>query len=219
MIFHSGAHGIFEKFQHDVVQMSWDIGKCHIQPSRYDNLRSISILPRTHERRIINRPLHNLVRTRLTTYNPNIILHRRLSQTQILPYQNAYPNPRNVKPVQKRVRRLHQLELNGIPPHLYFFIGHGLLPLALAPVVVSPQQRTFSYRRAEFERPPRHLDEHAAVSLVHVLQYLGEFAFPFLLPLARRRVFVHAQHLHEGRGVQFLHLLDRSHILQERHAG
>lgn len=190
----------------------------HIQPPRDDNLRSIPILPRTHKRRIVNRPLDNLIGTRPTANDPHVTLHGRLPQTQILPDQDPNPDPRNIKPIQKGVRALHEFELHGIPPGLQFPLLHRrqLGPLALAAVVVSREERPLPDRRAEFEGPPRHLDQDAAVSLVDVLQDPGEV--PFFIE-GGDDLGGGGEDFEEGGGVEVLDLLDGGHLGEEGDAG
>mmetsp|Transcript_10447 Transcript_10447/g.22510 ORF Transcript_10447/g.22510 Transcript_10447/m.22510 type:complete len:474 (+) Transcript_10447:281-1702(+) len=218
VVFDSGSHGVFEEFEHDVVEVGWYVGEGHIQPPRDDNFRSIPILPRTHKRRIVNGPLDNLIRTRPTANDPHVTLHGRLPQTQILPDQDPNPNPRNIKPIQKGVRALHEFELHGIPPGLQFPLFHRrqLGPLALAAVVISREERPLPNRRAEFEGPPRHLDQDAPVSLVDVLQDPGEV--PFFVE-GGDDLGGGGEDFEEGGGVEVLDLLDGGHLGEEGDAG
>eukprot|EP00804_Cyclotella_cryptica_P020305 CCRYP_014048-RF/>CCRYP_014048-RF protein AED:0.47 eAED:0.47 QI:0/0/0/1/0/0/2/0/155 len=151
------------------------------------------------------------LRTRLTTNNSHIILHRRLPQTQILPNQHTYPNPRNIKPIQKGMRRLHQLKLHRIPTSRQIRTRRRLGPV-IAPIVVTPQQHPPSYRGTQFKRPPRHLYQDTPVPLVNIFENGGKFGLPCELPLARGRMFGHGEYFEEGGGVEFLDLLYGFHV-------
>lgn len=188
--------------------MCRNIWKRHVQPSRDDNLRSIPVLPRAHERSIVDRALDDLVRTRLAADDADVILHRRLPQAQVLADEDAYAYAGDVEPVQERVGRFHQLELDGVPPYLDLGVGERRAPPARA--VALPEEGAVPYRRAQLERAPGHLDEHGGVALVDVLQDFGESDLPRFLsvPLALGRgLLVQRQYFEEGGGVQLLDLL------------
>ena len=74
------------------------------------------VLLRAHERGILNRPLHDIAGIRLAADDTHVMLRGRLPQAQELPDKDADPDPRDVEPVEERVRRHQRLELRGVLP-------------------------------------------------------------------------------------------------------
>ena len=189
-----------------LTQVSGNVGEGQVQPTRDDHLGGIAVFSRAHETGIVNRPPNDLIRTGPAADDADVVLHRWLSQRQVLSNQYPNANPADVETVQKFVRALHLVEFHhrrAIGIHQVGRLGTG-----------RTVDRAALDGGPELEGPPRHLHQNAGVTFVDPLEEAGEG----LLLLFVLDLLVDRYELQERREVQIPHGLDAGHVPHQRHA-
>mmetsp|Transcript_1426 Transcript_1426/g.3689 ORF Transcript_1426/g.3689 Transcript_1426/m.3689 type:complete len:269 (-) Transcript_1426:1026-1832(-) len=125
------AHAVLEQLEQDVVQVRGHVREVAVQAAVQRHVGRLAVLPLAHVRRVLYGGLRHLRRRRRRLHEPDVAVHGRLPQREVLPDKHADPDARHVEGVEEVVDLAVVLEgydavaLADLPPQLVGALRHG----------------------------------------------------------------------------------------------